>query len=233
MKLLAIETSSDLCSVALHIDGMVTERVEDAAQQHARVLLPMIDDLLGDSGLKPIDLDGLVFGQGPGSFTGVRIAAATVQGIALACGIPVVGISTLEAIAYRSWREHDLHHCISLIDARMQQVYMGTYQLDAAGFAQLIDVESVLDPAQVSAPRQSPEDDRWHLAGSGAAAYASEFEAMGFVMLPEAGALQPLASDLLSLAIKRFERGETVDAAQALPVYLRDKVALTERERML
>ena len=99
MKLLAVETSTEACSAALYIDGIVNERFELAPKEHTKLILPMIDSLMSDAGLKPQQLDALAFSCGPGSFTGVRIATGVIQGIALGADLPVVPVSTLAAIA--------------------------------------------------------------------------------------------------------------------------------------
>jgi len=99
MKLLAVETSTEACSAALYIDGIVNERFELTPKEHTRLILPMIDSLMSDAGLKPQQLDALAFGCGPGSFTGVRIATGVIQGIAFGADLPVVPVSTLAAIA--------------------------------------------------------------------------------------------------------------------------------------
>jgi len=227
MNLLAIDTSADLCSAALHVGGETTRREESVPQQHASRLLPMIDELLGDSELSVTQLDGLVFGQGPGSFTGVRIAAAAAQGIALACDIGVVGVSTLQALALRALREQSVGEAVALIDARMNQVYWACYLSESEHQIQLIGEERVNDPVDVMPPASR----KWTGVGSGAVAYPHELVADNLIIdLPNAE-ISPLAADMLTLAMHRFKAGEAVSAEFAVPVYIRDKVALTEKER--
>jgi len=232
MNLLAIDTATEACSVALQVGTELLHHDVIAPQQHAALLLPMIDELLATASIKKRDLDGLVFGRGPGSFTGVRIATATVQGIALGLNCGVIGISTLAAIAHRAWREQGAEHCIAAIDARMQQVYWGCYVTSTEGITQLHGHEQVSDPARVRPPAQSAVPaEAWCCVGTGAARYEQELEAVGVACADSVDGLLPSALDMLKLSREGFLRGEQQSAAQVAPVYLRDKVALTEQER--
>ena len=127
-NLLAIEAASDSCSVALHINDRVIERTEDAPRMHSRLLYPMLNELMAEAGLSPNQLDAVVFGKGPGSFTGLRIAAATAQGIGFACDLPLIGISTLQAMAQQAKIEHQAKQVLSVMDARMNELYVGFYE---------------------------------------------------------------------------------------------------------
>jgi len=230
MNILALDTSTDLCSVALWSNGELREEISDAARQHAALLMPMIDGLLASAALKPSELDGLVFGRGPGSFTGVRIATAAVQGISLATDTRVIGVSTLQALAHKANEVHGITHCIALLDARMQQVYAGTYQTTSGGNPVLTGEEQVLDPEQVENPA-SEMSEPWVAVGSGAEVYRDSLTRNGIDVLKAAGSITPLAGTLLHIALPGFAEGGGTDAADALPVYLRDRVALTEQER--
>lgn len=253
MNLLAIETATDACSIALQTGDDVLFDHRIAAQQHAKLTLPMIDALMADAGLAPGDLDGLVFGRGPGSFTGVRIAAAITQGIAFGADLGVLGISTLRAIAQGCAREFDDKQVVAAMDARMGEVYWGAYWLAGDGLMAAITEDAICKPAEVSlaavpagqgmrdvngarivddAPSQAMREKQaeWFVAGSGAERYADELLG-GISSSNLRTARWPDARDLLSLAVPDVIAGKLRDAAEAVPVYLRDRVALTEAER--
>ncbi len=229
MKLLAIETSTDACSVGLSIDGNLLLDHRMAAQQHGALVLPMVDALMAEAGLAPAQLDGVVFGRGPGSFTGVRIGVAVTQGIALGAGVGVVGISTLQSVAQGCYRVHGDEHVAVCLDARMDEVYFSAYQRDEAGLMQAVMKERVLPPADM--PRL-PTDQNWYWAGTGAERYA---ELLGDVFDVGAGAIRPdcwpNAEDLLTLGEAVARSGGLLPPEEAAPVYLRDKVAQTTAER--
>lgn len=222
MRLLALDTATDACSAALLIDGDIEQDLRIAPREHARLLLPMIDELLAKAGVTPAQLDAVAFGRGPGSFTGLRIAAAITQGIALGLGIPVVPVSTLAALAQSVMREMNKDQVLPALDARMQEVYWAAYRRDDAGLARLQGDEMVCAPAAV--PRPPPG--RWVGAGSGWAAYGEALrqrcgEAVAGV-LPEC---RPQARDIALLAAPVVAGGEALPPELALPVYLRDQVA--------
>ncbi len=221
--LLALDTATEACSVALLHDGKVLSHYEVIPRQHAQRLLPMIQTLLDEAGIALSAVDGLAFGRGPGAFTGVRIAVGVVQGLAFALDRPVVPVSNLAVLAQRAWREQGVSQVAAAIDARMDEVYWGCYGLDQ-GEMRLYGSEAVLPPEQVSLPRGATAD--WFGAGTGWGTHA--------VRLPQAvtawdGNLLPHAQDLLQLAGFAWARGEAVAADQAQPVYLRDNVATPKR----
>ena len=146
--LLALDTATEACSAALLHGGRLYHRYEVIPRMHAQRLLPMIDELLVEAGIALKQVDALVFGRGPGAFTGVRIATGMVQGLAFATGKPVIGISNLAALAQRAWREHGAQNVCAAIDARMDEVYWGCYQL-RDGDMQLMGNEVVSAPEQV------------------------------------------------------------------------------------
>jgi len=239
MNLLAIDTATEACSVALQVEGSVTSLYQVAPQQHAKLLLPMIDDLFATADIKPISIDGLVLGRGPGSFTGVRIAAAAVQAIAMVADCPVVTVSSLASMAHRAWRESQIEKCVAMIDARMQQIYWGCFQTLALGETQAIGEERVSDPGEVevSTLATDTQQRKWIGLGSGAIAYRDELmqrypsnPTSELVLDTEANdaPLLPTAVDMLSLSLHDFQNGNTVGAEYAIPTYLRDKVALTD-----
>jgi tRNA threonylcarbamoyladenosine biosynthesis protein TsaB len=223
MKLLVLDTSTEWCSAALWLDGRIQARRVLAEQRHSSLLLPMVDDLLRESGLGLRQLDGIGYGAGPGSFTGLRIACAVTQGLAFGADLPVVGVSTLESIAEQTGAEKVL----TVLDARMAEVYWAAYQREEAGWREISAPQLAL-PESVTVP----PGEGWVGAGNG-------FAALGAVLRPrlEAGlvridaTLMPDAAAMAPLAARAFERGEGMDAALAAPIYLRDKVALTVDER--
>lgn len=222
MKLLALDTATDACSAALLIDGETRQEFRVAPRDHARLLLPMIDALLAESGLKPAQLDGIAFGRGPGSFTGLRIAAGITQGIALGLDLPVVPVSTLAALAQGAIREEDATRVLSALDARMQEIYWGAFVKATDGLACAAGDECVCAPAAVPVP----EGTGWIGVGSGWDAYVAVLQArcgasVGVGRLDR----RPQAFDIALLAAPALARGEALPAEQALPVYLRDQVA--------
>ena len=216
--LLALDTATEACSVALLHDGMVTSHYEVIPRMHAQKLLPMIKQLLAESGVALNALDAVAFGRGPGAFTGVRIAIGVVQGLAFALQRPVLPVSTLATIAQRAWREQGTTQVAAAIDARMDEVYWGCYR-EHGGEMQLVGSEAVLPPEQVVLPRAAGGD--WFGAGTGWG-YA---ERMPVAVQGCDAALLPHAEDLLRLAAFAWQRGEALEADQAQPVYLRDNVA--------
>ncbi|MDP1770877.1 MAG: tRNA (adenosine(37)-N6)-threonylcarbamoyltransferase complex dimerization subunit type 1 TsaB [Methylobacter sp.] len=227
MKLLAVETSTEACSAALFIDGDIRERFELAPQKHTQLILPMIDGLMAEAGLKPQQLDALAFSRGPGSFTGVRIATGVIQGIALGADLPVIPVSTLAAIAQDFFDNNDDNVAFVAMDARMGEIFWGVYQRDAQGYAELVGDEAVTPAEQIEFPDLTGVG-----IGSGWGVYPQELmtRLAGRVnhyktdMLPRAGAIARLGA-------RGFEQGLAVAVEQAMPVYLRDKVAKKESER--
>ena len=216
--LLALDTATEACSVALLHDGKVLSHYEVIPRLHAQKLLPMIQALLAEAGIALSAVDAIAFGRGPGAFTGVRIAIGVVQGLAFALERPVLPVSNLALLAQRALREHGAQQVAAAIDARMDEVYWGCYQ-QSAGEMRLLGSEAVLPPEQVSLPDGVGGD--WFGAGTGWG-YAERLPVA--VTGHDAGML-PHALDLLTLAQFAWARGEGVAADQAQPVYLRDKVA--------
>lgn len=223
MKIVALEASTEYCSVALWRDGDVDAREALAGQRHSELLLPMVDGLLGRHGLKVADLDGVGFGHGPGSFTGLRIACGVAQGLAFGAGLRVVGVSTLLAMAEAVRAER----VVCCLDARMGEIYHGAYARAGAGW------ETVHGPG-LCAPADAPElpGGPWTGCGSGFAAFGAalqlRYRGCLSTIVPD---IHPRAGDMARLAAHEFEQGRAVPAEQAAPVYLRDKVALRSDER--
>lgn len=217
--LLALDTATEACSVALLHDGKVLSHYEVIPRLHAQRLLPMIQSLLGEAGVDLAAVDAIAFGRGPGAFTGIRIAIGVVQGLAFALDRPVLPVSNLAVLAQRALREHGVQQVAAAIDARMDEVYWGCYRAEQ-GEMRLQGVEAVLPPEQASLPRGAGGD--WFAAGTGWGAYGARIAVQP---IGQDGGMLPHAEDLLQLAGFAWARGEGLPADQAQPVYLRDKVA--------
>lgn len=217
VTLLALDTATEACSAALLYEGQVYHHAEVVPREHAQRLLPMIENLLQQAGIQLQQVDALVFGRGPGAFTGVRIATGMVQGLAFATGKPVIGISNLAALAQRALREHAATQVCAAIDARMDEVYWGCYQA-VDGVMSLVGAEMVSAPGQVVLPSELAEP-----VGAGTGwQYAERLAVRVSRSWPQ---MLPDAVDLLSLALPEWQAGRVLDAADAQPVYLRDQVA--------
>ena len=223
MRILALEASTEYCSVALWQDGNIASRCERVGQKHSEVLIEMLDELLRGERVRLAQVDGIAFGKGPGSFTGVRIACGVAQGLALGADLPVAGVCTLQALAQTSG--HD--KVIAALDARMAEVYHAAYERRGETWV------TVCEPS-LRLPQAAPQvaGSGWFGAGSGFIAhgaalgerYAGQLAGCDAQAVPQASAIAVLAAPL-------FAAGQGVDAAQAMPLYLRDKVALKTSER--
>ena len=216
MKFAAVETSTEWCSVALWRDGELGAIEQRAGHRHGELALPMLERLLAGARLRAADLDAVAFGAGPGSFTGLRIAFGIAQGLAFARGLPVLGVSSLEAMA----EECGAPRVVACLDARMGEVYYSSLEKRGARWEEVVPALCV---APAAAPR--PPGEGWVGCGSGFAAYG----AMGLRLVY--AEVHPGALALARLAAPRLAAGQGVDAARAVPNYLRDKVALTTEER--
>ncbi|MCC5853911.1 MAG: tRNA (adenosine(37)-N6)-threonylcarbamoyltransferase complex dimerization subunit type 1 TsaB [Alkalimonas sp.] len=220
MKLLALDTSTEACSVAL-LDGSELLTLDEVCpQQHSKRVLPMVQQLLTDSGLSLTQLDGLVFGKGPGSFTGVRIGVGVAQGLAFGADIPVYGVSTLAAMAQAAYRQLQASQVLAAIDARMAEIYFGHYQLDANGLMQLQGQEQAVKPEQL-APLDSGED--FTAVGTGWQTYAEVLQQ--WQSAQSSDILYPSAQDMLPQARQALSASHFVAAEQAEPSYVRDTVS--------
>ena len=226
MNLLAIETATEACSAALLCGERMFARSEFAPRRHAELLLPMCDDVLAQAGLARHALDAVAVGCGPGAFTGVRLAISAAQGIALALDIPVLPVSSLAALALQA--PDNGAAILAVVDARMGEVYAGTFRRTPDGLVEALGAETV-GPAQTL---QLPAASAWNVIGSGWASYR---EALA-KQLPGPpswadGERFPQAADIARLAAPLMLSGRGVPPENALPVYLRDKVALTTAEQ--
>jgi len=223
MNLLAIETSEAACSAAIWSNGDVIETYREQPRGHSELLLPMIDSLISGSGISKKQLDAIAFGRGPGSFTGVRIAAAVTQGISFGLDIPVIPVSSLQALAQGVCRTTAHRQVAAAFDARMNEVYWALCSADADGVMQLQGEEMVCAPEQVTQPQQG----RWIGAGSGWDAYAEPLsERLSPWIEQQFPNLYCHAQDVAVIAVQALAQGDAVaTAAQALPLYLRNNVA--------
>lgn len=215
MKLLAIDTATERCSVALLVDGRIVERAAETPRGHAELVLPMVEAVLAESGLTLQQLDGLAYGRGPGAFTGVRIAVGVAQGLAYGANLATVGISDLAAVAQQFASAGA--RILVCMDARMNEVYWGRFEATPDGLVRAVAPERVDRPEAVEA------GDATVFAGTGFSAFAQL--AAGREAGAVHGAILPHAREiaLLGAAELRAGRGEPADRAQ--PVYLRDRVA--------
>ena len=222
MKLLALDTATEACSCALFIDGETQDRsVRAKPRQHTSLILPMIDELLHSADLKPHQLDGLAFGQGPGSFTGLRIACGVAVGIALASNLAVIPVSSLAILAQAAYAEYGANKVLAAIDARMSEIYWGRYVIDKQGIMRSEDIEIVCAPNKISLPSGG----NWYGVGSGWGTYADTLMAkLGETVQEYQSERYPQARSMIPLALAAFKEGQTVNAEEALPVYLRDQV---------
>ncbi|MGB1800727.1 MAG: tRNA (adenosine(37)-N6)-threonylcarbamoyltransferase complex dimerization subunit type 1 TsaB, partial [Gammaproteobacteria bacterium] len=213
MKILAIETATEACSAALAIDDSQIERYEVAPRKHTQLILPMVEELMNEADIKVSDLDAIAFGQGPGAFTGVRIAMGVIQGLAFAQDTPVIPVSTLAALAQHVANDHQ--YVASAIDARMQEIYWGLFKKNDSGVMQAISEEVVCAAKDVD----FISDEIWFGAGSGWDTYSdvlsSKFDnnLSGFD-----GQLFPSAVDVLALAKPAYMENKMISVEQASPV---------------
>ncbi|PSW75332.1 tRNA (adenosine(37)-N6)-threonylcarbamoyltransferase complex dimerization subunit type 1 TsaB [Photobacterium sp. GB-50] len=221
-KILAVDTATENCSVALLMGDEVISRCEYAPREHTTKILPMVDTVLAEAGIKLNQLDALAYGQGPGSFTGVRIGIGIAQGLAFGADLPMVGVSTLAAMAQGTYRVHQADNVLSAIDARMGEIYWGQYQRKTDGDWQIIGAEQVIVPDALVESVQT-ETGIWLIAGTAWEVYADTLAKLPFEM-QQGSVLYPDSQDMVHLAKFAFARGESVSAEVASPVYLRDTV---------
>jgi tRNA threonylcarbamoyladenosine biosynthesis protein TsaB len=226
MNLLAIETATEACSVALVHGETVVARSELAPRRHAERVLPMADELLAEAGISRHALDAIAVGRGPGAFTGVRLAISLAQGMAMALGVPVVTVSSLAALALEA--PEDDAAVLAVIDARMGEIYAASYRRDGAGGLIALDEERVGTAESLVLP----PSDAWRVVGSGWTTYAEALsKRLDTVPRSADGACYPQARHVATLAVGEFKAGRAQAPEFALPVYLRDKVALTLAEQ--
>ncbi len=223
MNILAFETSTEYCSVALLLDGQVLYKEVLASQQHSKLLLPMVQEILAETEISLTQLDGIAFGAGPGSFTGLRIACGVAQGLAFANDQPIAKISTLKALAHKI--KHD--KVVVALDARMCEVYYAAYIKTTDSW------QKIIKPT-VCPPQQTPllPGNNWVGCGNGFEAYRQELSSRhAKQILSIQNGVHPHAQEVAELSAEIFATGSGIDPASAAPIYIRNKVALKESER--
>lgn len=224
MKLLAIDTSSLACSVAMDLDGRIIERHEEQAREHTRLLMPMIQAVLADAGLTSEDLDAIVLGNGPGSFIGMRIAASVAQGIAHGAGLDIVPVSSLAAVAVQVFEETDAEQVVVAQDAHMSEVYLGAYWRGSGDELEEIFPERL--QTQTLIEELSPEQAASRVAaGFGWERYPDLAAANATVIGRLSEVHHPHARYLLPLGDAELARGRAIEPADLVPAYLRSRVA--------
>lgn len=219
-KILALDTSTNACSVALMLDDYIVEKHEIAPREHAKIILPMIDGLLAESGLKLNELDAIAFGKGPGSFTGVRIAAGITQGLAFGAELPVVGISSLQALAQWTCDTYGAENVLAGFDARMDEVYWGVYKIQESGLVAAVVEDALVKPGDVFMPL----NDSWVGVGDAWKIYKDTFLSKGKLNLTQVFPEEyPHAASIAKLAKKAVSEGGVGVASDALPLYLRSE----------
>lgn len=223
MRILAIDTATEACSVALQDNDSIHAHFELCQREHTQRILPLVQALLNQNARSLSQIDALAFGRGPGSFTGVRIGIGIAQGLALGAKLPMIGVSTLVTLAQGAYRKTGATRVLVAIDARMGEVYWAEYQRDEQGVWRGEESEAVLKPQAVNA-RLMALSGEWATAGTGWQAWP-EMAQGSSITLVDGGITLPAAEDMLPLALRAFEQQETVPVEQAEPVYLRNEVA--------
>ncbi|MFB9865938.1 tRNA (adenosine(37)-N6)-threonylcarbamoyltransferase complex dimerization subunit type 1 TsaB [Vreelandella sulfidaeris] len=225
LYLLALDASSSACSAALlrqdEADTACLARFEMTPRAHTRRLLPLVDEVLAEAQIQPSQLDAVAFGRGPGSFTGLRIAAGAAQGLAFGLDRPLLGISTLEALALQAHRRYHFRHIVTALDARMGEVYIATWHC-------LKDVTSPMSDEAVIAPervRLSADETDWVGVGSGFTLWDRFSTDVQLGMPQHLNDLEPRAEEMAWLAARDFTAGLGQAAHLVQPVYLRNDVA--------
>ena len=220
--ILAIETSSELASCALLRDDAVLARASSGVRTHSQSILPMVQELLAEAGLRLADCDAIAYGSGPGSFTGVRTACGIAQGLAYGAGLPVLSLMTLDAMALACRQECGAHDVLAVLDARMGEVYWAQYQGGQRVAGPTLCAPADVAPLAAGGPLTA--------CGNGFSAYPEAFEGRAYA----AGArtdIMPHARQIAELAVDALAAGEALAPAQAQPLYLRNKIAYTSAER--
>lgn len=220
MRILAIECSSAVGSVALKVDERVAVHEIASPREQTERLLQLVDELLTAERLDVAALDAVAFGRGPGSFTGLRMAAAVAQGFALARGVPLLPVSSLLCLAQGAWRTERARRTLVCVDARMGEVYSGEFETRADGVSGEVGEERLSAPDAVRVPAGAG----WTAVGDGFARYP-ELTTVAAAAQRQLPTLLPTALDLLPRALADLEAGRTVAPPEALPVYLRDRTA--------
>lgn len=222
LRILAIDTATESCSVAVWNEGVVASRFEISPREHTQKILPMVDSALKEAGLTLQSMNALAFGRGPGSFTGVRIGVGVAQGLALGAQLPMIGISSLATMAEGVFRTTGQTQVLVAIDARMGEIYCARYIREQSGVWQGEETEAVMKPAQFTESLQNISGS-WAIAGTGWQAYP-ELQATLPLTLISTDITLPAAQDMLPLAVSAWQKGKVTPVEEAEPVYLRNEV---------
>jgi len=229
MNLLALDTSSDACSVAVQADKDIFEQHVIRAKEHTNILIPMIQQLLYDAGVELQDLDAIVLGNGPGSFIGMRIAASVAQGLAFGSGLQIVPVSSMAAIAAEVMDSHSATEVVVAQDAHMNEVYLGTYRSDGDGLPAAVTDELILPIEQIDElTNVSPPE--LYAAGKGWKKYPSLLELNRAAIAEVVDVSYPRAVYLLPLGTRGCQDGEAIEPENLIPAYIRTKVAEEPRQ---
>ncbi|CAM7542456.1 tRNA (adenosine(37)-N6)-threonylcarbamoyltransferase complex dimerization subunit type 1 TsaB [Enterobacter hormaechei] len=223
MRILAIDTATEACSVALWNDGTTFAHFEECPREHTQRILPLVKTILTEGNTSLTDLDALAYGRGPGSFTGVRIGIGIAQGLALGADLPMIGVSTLATMAQGAWRMTGATRVLAAIDARMGEVYWAEYTRDENGVWHGEETEAVLKPEAVTG-RLKQLSGEWATVGTGWPAWPEMAKDTGLTLV-DGNMLLPAAEDMLPIACQLLPAGKTVAVEHAEPVYLRNTVA--------
>ena len=223
MRILAIDTATEACSVALWNDGTSFAHFEECPREHTQRILPLVKMILTEGNTSLTDLDALAYGRGPGSFTGVRIGIGIAQGLALGAELPMIGVSTLATMAQGAWRSTGATRVLAAIDARMGEVYWAEYTRDEQGVWHGEASEAVLTP-EAAGERMKQLSGEWATVGTGWPAWPDMAKESGLTLV-DGKVLLPAAEDMLPIACQMLEAGQTVPVEKAEPVYLRNTVA--------
>ena len=221
--ILAIETATDTCSVAVSIDGQIRERYEVAPRQHNQLIFSMLEELLPGGTLKEQGIELIAYGCGPGSFTGLRIAASAVQGLAYSCGLPAVAVPTLAILAQNALRKGEVNanqKVLSTLDARINEVYSAVYEYEN-------DLASLCEGPWACAPNDLAleKSGALTLVGDGDRFLEHFPEALRAKIVSTRIDIVPLARDMIPLALAKFQNGDIQSAEEVQPVYVRDEIS--------
>ena len=228
-KILALDTSTDACSVALSVDGVTSHIFELAAKSHTQRLLPMVDEILSAANCSLQDLDAIAYGCGPGSFTGLRICMGVVQGLAFGANLPVIPISTLQAMAqgFAAENPDNTFPILVALDARMDEIYWALFSADT--IPQALSDEYVMKPVDVCEQVIVQDLNKQFIAIGPGWHYADLHTIVPTQLVQD---VHPNAKDILALAVDAFQQGQRISILDAQPVYLRDSVSWKKRERI-
>ncbi len=220
MRLLAIDTSSDACSVALQVGAETIDKHVVEPRAHTKILIPMIEELLGDAEVTLAELDAVVVGNGPGSFIGMRIGASVAQGICHGAGLQIVPVSSLAAIAAEVIEEHGAENVLVAQDARMHEVYLGRFHADAERLPVADDAEKICGIGPLAVPTRE-----YTAAGAGWNNYPDLLAQNSNLIAATAGVIYPRARYLVQLGVKLKQAGRAIAPGALVPAYIRSKVA--------